>query len=174
MTQYPSNRNQSESDEGLRQVSKRLITTIQRDALVLKTLDQLRSQLTIDRVALYYFYRQWKGQVTAESLSSPSYSIYGCTGADDCFNDEYAQLYLEGRIHAIDDVAGATIQACHRDFLDSIQVKANLVAPILVSQKLWGLIAAHHCQAPRVWHPEDYDHIKEAAHQLASAPSINL
>ncbi|MEM9164450.1 MAG: GAF domain-containing protein, partial [Cyanobacteria bacterium P01_F01_bin.4] len=96
-----------EGDTGMRLVADRLARTLKRDALVQESLDTLRTHYGCDRVVLYYFYRQWKGQVTAESLGSLEYSIYGSTGADDCFNDEYAQLYLDGRVRTMDDVETA-------------------------------------------------------------------
>ncbi|MEO0457177.1 MAG: GAF domain-containing protein [Cyanobacteria bacterium P01_A01_bin.114] len=163
-----------ERDRGLGKVADRLARTLKRDALVKETLDSLRSDFRCDRVALYYFYRRWKGQVTAESLSLLRYSIYGSTGADDCFNDEYAQLYLEGRVRAIDNIETAELATCHRDFLRAIQVQANLVAPVLTEQGLWGLLAAHHCQAPRQWSAQDIDTIRAAAQRLANAPSIRI
>ncbi|EKU99165.1 GAF domain-containing protein [Leptolyngbya sp. PCC 7375] len=174
MSQFKTDDKQDKSDEGLRHVVQRFVRNIERDALVIETLDLLRSQLNIDRVALYYFYGQWKGQVTAEALSDSAYSIYGYTGADNCFNDEYAALYLKGRIHGIDNVATAEIAPCHREFLESIQVQANLVAPILVSEELWGLISAHNCQDACTWSSEDIARIKSAAQQIATAPSINF
>ncbi|NJL86692.1 MAG: GAF domain-containing protein [Leptolyngbyaceae cyanobacterium SM1_1_3] len=159
-------------DSGLQRVVDRLSKNLERDRLVQTAADQLKTCFQADRVVLYYFYRQWKGQVTFESLSHPRLSIYGSTGADECFNDEYAERYLAGRIRAIDDVEQSTIQPCHSEFLRSIQVKANLAAPILTQQGLWGLLIAHHCQASRHWTPQDIEAIRAAANQLATAPSI--
>jgi GAF domain-containing protein len=161
-----------EGDQGLQKVAHRLAQTLERDALVQQTLETLRSRFNVDRVVLYYFYRQWKGQVIAEALSHLSLSIYGSTGADDCFNDTYAELYLAGRVRALDNIETAAIDSCHRDFLRSIQVKANLVAPVLTRQGLWGLIVAHHGQ-PRLWSNADTQTIQAAAATLATAPSID-
>ncbi|MBT9316604.1 hypothetical protein [Leptothoe spongobia] len=59
MSQFKTDYKQDKSDEGLRHVVQRLVRNIERDALVIETLDLLSSQLNIDRVALYYFYGQW-------------------------------------------------------------------------------------------------------------------
>jgi GAF domain-containing protein len=163
---------QPDGDTGLKQVADRLGRTLERDALVQDTLMQLRSHFNIDRVVLYYFYRQWKGQVTAEALRNLSWSIYGSTGADNCFNDNYAALYLQGRIRAVDNVKTANLHPCHLDFLQSIEVQANLVAPILTSEGLWGLIVAHDCQRPHPWSNQDIEAIRRAADRLSTAPSI--
>ena len=121
---------------------------------------------------MYYFYEQWQGQVTFESLSADKYSILGSTGPSDCFNQEYAALYLEGRIRAIADIELEAIQDCHRDFLRSIQVRANLVVPILIPRGLWGLLVAHHCQSSRNWTVADIELMQTAARTLATDSNI--
>ncbi|HEY9748111.1 MAG TPA: GAF domain-containing protein, partial [Allocoleopsis sp.] len=93
-------------------------------------------------------------------------------GADDCFNDEYAGLYLDGRVRAIADIETEPIQECHRDFLRSLQVRANLVVPVLTSKGLWGLLIAHHCQATHEWSAEEIKRMQQSATRLATAPTI--
>ncbi len=159
-------------DPGLAKIADRLSQKLNRDVLVQQTTDQLRKVLQADRVVLYYFYCKWKGQVTFESLRSDDYSIYGSTGADECFNDEYAAMYFEGRVRAIADIETEPIADCHRDFLRSISVRANLAVPVLVEHHLWGLLIAHHCQTPNAWSITDVTAMLEAAEQLAIAPSI--
>jgi GAF domain-containing protein len=164
---------QIDGDQALQQVLTRLGQTLERDALVQETLSSLRLLFDVDRVVLYYFYRRWKGQVTAESLRDQRLSIYGTTGADECFNDQYAEMYLAGRIKATSDITQAGLDPCHLEFLQSIRVQANLVAPILNRQGLWGLIVAHHCRAPREWSQRDIEAMAEAAHYLANSSTIN-
>ena len=153
-------------------ILQRLGQTMQRDQLVQSTTDELRSFLQVDRVVIYYFYSQWEGQVTFESLSDRKYSIYGSTGPDQCFNNEYAALYLAGRVRAIPDIETEPIESCHRDFLRYLNVRANLVVPILTGQGLWGLLTAHHCQGTKVWSDKDIKRMQKGALTLASAPSI--
>lgn len=163
---------QSTADPGITRLVERLTHKLDQDVLVQQVTTELRQALRIDRVALYYFYRQWKGQVTFESLGDPALSILGSTGADDCFNDAYAQLYLEGRVRAIADIEVEAIQACHREFLSSIQVRANLVVPILTTGGLWGLLAAHDCHRPRRWSEGDIEQMRSGAARLALASTI--
>ena len=160
------------SDRSLRRILKRINLTLERDSLVKQTLERLREQLLTDRVVLYYFYRKWEGQVTCESVFSPHYSILGSTGPDECFNGEYARMYEEGRVKAIENIETAAIAPCHRDFLIGLQVKANLVVPILSDRELWGLLIAHQCRNPRLWHPEDVTAMVESAKILASSDAI--
>jgi len=159
-------------DRRLRRVITDLSRTLERDQMARQITGDLQQQLAVDRVVLYYFYRQWKGQVTFEALSDPKFSIFGSTGPDACFNDEYAALYLAGRVRAIADIETEPIADCHRDFLRSIQVRANLVVPVLIPQGLWGLIVAHHCQSTRPWTEIEMNAMQQGAEALALAPSI--
>ena len=141
--------------------------------MVQNVTNNIRDRLDVNRVVLYYFYRQWSGRVTFESLSSREYSILGSTGPDECFNGEYASLYLNGRVRAIADINTADIADCHRDFLEEIQVRANLVVPVLTSVGLWGLLVAHHCQSPFNWTDEHIQAMKSGAKELAEAQAIS-
>lgn len=160
------------SDPGLERVLGHLTKTIERDDLVQQTTKSLRESLQVDRVVLYYFYREWKGRVTFEALSSKQFSIFGSTGPDECFNGEYAALYLEGRVRAIADIEVEPIHECHRDFLRNMQVRANLVVPILIPRGLWGLLVAHHCQATRPWSSADIELMQRGAQTLANSAAI--
>ncbi len=157
-------------------ILQRLHQKIRRDQVVQSTTDDLRNFLQVNRVVLYYFYKEWEGQVTFESLSDEKYSIFGSTGPDQCFNGEYAQLYLENRVSAISDIETADIAPCHRDFLRHVDVRANLVVPILIDKSsetiLWGLLVAHHCQSERVWSTADIEQVRSGAATLATAAAI--
>lgn len=161
------------SDPRFKQLVERLQQAEDRDRLIQETLDGLRKNLKSDRIVLYYFYEEWRGQVTFESLRYIDYSIYGSTGADDCFNEQYARLYLEGRISAISDIDKADIHPCHRDFLKSIKVKANLAVPVIKKQQLWGLLIAHHCQTPHFWVDSEILTMKQAATLLSKSPLLD-
>ena len=153
-------------------VLSRITNKLQQDQVVSEALHKLRVRLNVDRMVLYYFYTKWKGQVTFEAISERKYSIVGSTGADDCFNLEYAELYLAGRIKATDDIEKAPISECHRDFLRGMKVRSNLVAPVLTNGKLWGLLVAHHCQDIKIWQESDISSIREYSDRLATASSI--
>lgn len=159
-------------NRGLQRIISGITQTLERDALVQHTTDQARIALSVDRVVLYYFFRKWEGRVTFESLSSDKFSIIGSTGPDQCFNGDYAAMYLDGRVRAITNIDNEPIADCHREFLRDIQVKANLVVPILTRRGLWGLLVAHHCESVRHWHDADIQLMKAAAQTLSSASSI--
>lgn len=159
-------------DRSLTRIMTRLSGVLERDDLVRQTVHHLRTNLDCDRVVLYYFYRPWKGRVTFESVSADRYSILGETGPDECFNGEYAALYEAGRVRAIADIDLEPIADCHRKFLQGMNVRANLVVPILTNKGLWGLLVAHHCRSPRTWSSSNIQQMQSSAEKLATAKSI--
>ncbi|MEY4518646.1 MAG: hypothetical protein RLZZ499_1245 [Cyanobacteriota bacterium] len=160
------------SDPGLEQLLQRLTNSLTEDLLVQSVTDNIRNKLKVNRVVLYYFYRQWEGRVTFESLSDNNYSILGSTGPNDCFNGEYAAWYQNGRVSAIADIATAPIADCHRDFLQEMGVKANLVVPVVPNSSLWGLLVAHHCQNSVDWSESQITMMQAGANTLARSETI--
>lgn len=159
-------------DPDLQRITTRLFENLRRDILVQTTVNNLRDILHVDRVVLYYFYQQWEGRVTFEALNSDKFSILGSTGPDECFNGEYAALYLAGRVRAIPDIETESISPCHRDFLRNLQVRANLAVPIVSEKRLWGLLIAHHCQDAHYWSELDIGAMQAAAQSIAISPAI--
>lgn len=159
-------------DPGLRRLTRQLSSKLEKDSLIQSTVQYLQKSLQVERIVLYYFYREWEGQVTFESLSHTDFSIFGSSGPDECFNHEYAQLYLEGRIRAIPDIETEPIAECHRNFLRELQVRANLVVPVLAQGNLWGLLIAHSCTQPKNWSSTDIEIMLKGANLLATSPVI--
>ena len=76
---------------------------------------------------------------------------------------------VKGRVSTIPDVETATVDPCYIELLNTFQVQANLVVPILQGEKLWGLLIAHHCCAPRQWKPESTQLLQQVATQMGIA-----
>jgi two-component system, cell cycle sensor histidine kinase and response regulator CckA len=91
------------------------------------------------------------GRVVAEAVESPWVALLSTSFRDSCFLQDYAEQYRQGRVTAIADIQAAELEPCYREFLTRLQVRANLVVPIIGQDSLWGLIVAQHCSAPRLW-----------------------
>ena len=130
---------------------------------------EVRSLLDTDRVLIYQFINGAVGIVTVEDVEPGWKSVAGTKGPTGCFPEDYVQRYLGGRIGKIDDVAEADLTDCHREFLQVIQVQANLLVPIVIKSNLWGLLVAHQCHAPRKWHSTEVNLLRRLANQAAIA-----
>ncbi|MGL5077246.1 MAG: GAF domain-containing protein, partial [Waterburya sp.] len=57
----------------------------------------------------------------------------------------------------------------HIEQLESLEVKANLVTPILNEGKLFGLLVAHQCNQPRNWQDYEIRWVTQIATQVGFA-----
>ncbi|MBD1902239.1 MULTISPECIES: GAF domain-containing protein [Cyanophyceae] len=153
----------------LKQVIDQIRSTLELKTILQTIVREVRNLLNTDRVIVYQFTQRWQGKVVVEEVTGNTKSILGQVYDENCFPLEYAILYQGGRVRAISDVHQASLQACHVEFLEQIQVKANLVVPIRRGEKLWGLLVAHACHEPRVWKAEEVDLLQQLAAQAAIA-----
>lgn len=128
-----------------------------------------KTALQCDRMLVYRLLPNQDGVVAAEAVDPQWIAILGQFIYDPCFQGKWASAYEQGRISAIADIHNSQINPCHIDLLQRFQVKANLVVPVLVNQRLWGLLIAHHCRAPRQWSSLDQTFLQQVAMQLSLA-----
>ncbi|MCU0524412.1 MAG: ATP-binding protein [Elainella sp. Prado103] len=60
---------------------------------------------------------------------------------------------------------------CLLEFLRQAQVRAKLIAPIRLPDRLWGLLIAHECHQPRQWQDNERRFLQQIAENLAIAIS---
>ncbi|MDJ0515272.1 MAG: GAF domain-containing protein [Trichodesmium sp. MO_231.B1] len=137
--------------------------------ILVTTVEETRSALNSDRVVVYEFDSEWKGTVIAESVGSKWPKAFGAEIADPCFADRYVQSYQQGRVQATENIYEAGLTDCYIDQLEPFEVKANLVAPIVVEKRLQGLLIAHQCSGPRDWTELEIDLIQKVAIQVGYA-----
>ncbi|MGV0102433.1 PAS domain S-box protein [Nostoc sp. DSM 114160] len=136
---------------------------------------EVRKLLSADRVLLYQFMPQMRGNIVAESVLPQWTSIFGLEIEDTCFQENQGGEYRRGKIWAATNIYEASLSDCHIQLLEQFQVKANLVVPILLESKetqaveLWGLFIAHQCSAPRQWQTFEVELLKQITVQLAIA-----
>ncbi|MGF1536286.1 MAG: GAF domain-containing protein [Elainellaceae cyanobacterium] len=153
----------------LNQISAQIRKSLKPEVIQKTMVHEIRQLLNADRVVIYRFEADWRGLVVVESVVQPWCSTLGNIGADDCFAEEYAELYRQGRVEAIPDVEAADIEACHKDFLRQLGVRANLIVPILDQRKLWGLLITHQCSGPRQWKESEIELLQALAGQFGVA-----
>jgi PAS domain S-box-containing protein len=137
---------------------------------ILKTaVEEVRQFLQTERTVIYQFHPDWSGVVVVESVADGWMPILGMDIQDNCFIEQYIPLYLQGLVNVNYDIKNSDRNMCYVNLLDNLQVKANLVAPILEGQNLWGLLIAHHCSGPRDWQAYEIECLKQISWQLAIA-----
>lgn len=152
----------------LKQITDQIRSTLDVSTILQTIAQRVRNLLNTDRVVIYQFDDSGTGEVTVEDIRESWQSVRGvsCPG---CIPPDISNLYLKGRVRAINNVATAELSDCHREFLESIQVKANLIVPIRMGSDLWGFLIAHECEQPRLWQEQEIDLLQQLADQAAIA-----
>ncbi|MDX2229621.1 MAG: GAF domain-containing protein [Leptolyngbyaceae cyanobacterium bins.349] len=154
----------------LQQVTAEIRSTLDSKVILQTIVCKVRSLLQTDRVVIYQFTRHYQGEVVVEDVAENLLSILGQVYDDVCFPLESAMQYQrDNRVRTVNDVSQANLHACHVDFLQHIQVKANLVVPIRIGTQLWGLLIAHECDKIRVWKEAEVALLQQLADQAAIA-----
>jgi methyl-accepting chemotaxis protein PixJ len=153
----------------LNQIVSKVRESLQPDEIFAVASEQARQALKADRVIVYTFNDKWQGTVVSESVERGWRPAMGETIADPCFAERYVEPYRRGRVSATSNIFEAGLTECHLSQLAPYGVKANLVVPILTNQKLYGLLIAHQCDAPRQWQETEIDFFKQVAVQVGFA-----
>ncbi|MBE9224808.1 GAF domain-containing protein [Phormidium sp. LEGE 05292] len=153
----------------LKQITDQIRSTLDFKTILQTIVKEVRQVLNTDRVVIYQFTKQWHGEVIVESTIGNWFSILSLSGPEGCFNEEIAQAYKQGRVGIINDIFRDNIPSCYSDFLQSINVRANLIVPIRMGDLLWGLLIVHQCHSPRVWLSTEIDLLQQLADQAAIA-----
>ncbi|MEH2040452.1 methyl-accepting chemotaxis protein [Nostoc sp.] len=147
---------------------------------VLKTEDiyhaavkEVQRILKTDRVIIYSLNPgTLAGVVVAESVTGNWPEMLGVQIDDPYFREHYLETDRDGKVQAVANInqdqslknADGYIQ-----LLEKFAVKGHLIVPILVQEKLLGLLIAHHCETPRVWQQPEIDLFQQIATQVGYA-----
>jgi methyl-accepting chemotaxis protein PixJ len=127
------------------------------------TVIEVRHLLNCDRVVVYSLDENNYGIVVAESVAAQWTKAQGRMIDDPCLAVRYIEEYRHGRVRALDDIQNANVTPCYLEQLEELGVKANLVAPIVSEDKLFGLLIAHQCSDTRNWQEQEINWITEIA-----------
>ncbi|MBE9042442.1 GAF domain-containing protein [Oscillatoriales cyanobacterium LEGE 11467] len=160
---------ETESAQQLGQITALIRESLDRTRILDAAVNATRQALRTDRTLVYEFNPQWVGTVIAESVVRGWPKALGVEIEDPCFAKGFVEQYERGRIQATENIYDANLTPCHIGQLESLGVKANLVAPILVGSKLTGLLIAHQCSGTRAWQDTETELMRQVAIQLGFA-----
>jgi PAS domain S-box-containing protein len=159
----------------------RIRSSLNLEEVLTTAVEQVRQFLQTDRTVIYRFEPDWSGIVVVESVAKNRMSLRNLNVDDPCFGEKFVALYQQGWIRAIEDIYNSDLSECHINFLTGLEVKSNLVVPILQTEEsiynarstaenpLWGLLIAHDCNGPRAWDSSEIESLRQLCVQLAIA-----
>lgn len=177
---YAETRRQAERESLLRFISSQIRSSLELPTILNTAVRKVRQLLNTDRVVIYQFKGNWSGEVVVEDLLVPWPEIFENKIVDNCFREEHGHLYEHGRVKPIDDIYNSGLDPCHVNFLHQLQVKADLIVPIVMKKyeqnsdndltgNLWGLLIAHECHQKRHWRRYEIELMRKLGEQIAVA-----
>ncbi len=162
---------QDQKYQALLKAIARIRESLELDTIFKATVTEVRQLLEADRVALFYFNpdQDWIGEVVCEDVKPGIKSALTIKVHDHCFSDRYASEYQQGRISAIENIYTANLTDCYLEILAQFQIRANLVAPVIKGENLWGLLCIHQCTRPRHWETSEIEFIMQISANLGVA-----
>ncbi|MGD1807878.1 sensor domain-containing diguanylate cyclase [Dapis sp. BLCC M126] len=142
------------------------------DTLCKTTVKEVRKALECDRVGLFRFdpdsnYRF--GEFVAENVLPVYNSALFKKVYDNCFGEQFAIDYQQKRIQVLDDIYKAGLKDCHIQLLEQFQIKAQIIIPLMMGSRLWGLLCIHQCENSRKWTENEIRFVKQLAAQFSVA-----
>lgn len=125
------------------------------DDILTVTTQEVRQILKADRVAIYRFNPDWSGDFITEAVVPGWVKLVG-PDIEPRWADTYLQESQGGRYRHLESFAVANIYTightqCHIDLLEQFQAQAYAIAPIMIGETLWGLLAVYQNTSPRAW-----------------------
>ncbi len=131
-------------------------------------LEEARQQLAADRIVVYRFFPDLSGHIAGEAVAPGFLSALSERIEDPCIPAELMAEYSKGRTIATDDVMATSYHPDHKQLFTRLQIKSNLVVPILQGQNLLGLLVAHHCGKIHQWEEWETEYLREFATPIAA------
>jgi GAF domain-containing protein len=155
----------------LRDITLKLRQTLSLEELLKIAVKEVRRAIETDRVIIYSLDpNHFEFTVLAESVASSWPQIVKLKIDDPCFKDQMLEIYKHGYVRAIDNIdEEPTFTASEIELLERFEVKSQLVAPILKTDQLFGLLIAHQCAQVHHWEKSDIDLFSQLAAQVGFA-----
>ena len=131
-----------------------------------QAVQQAKKQLNADRVVIYGFEPDLSGSIVAEAVDPGWPRALSDRISDPCIPGKLLEEYKKGRIVPTSDVRATKYSPAHLQLLNRLQVKANLVVPVIAADTLLGLLVAHQCSGPREWQEPEIEYLSQLATQI--------
>ncbi len=157
----------AQQSETIKNVTLQFAAAVEHTEILEIAVAQSHKILPANRVIYYQFESDTAGIVVAESVSQG----FTVTQNTEILNPNLVAAYFSkhyqgnSQIEIINDITQAE---AHQN-LKSLQVKASLIAPVIVENELNGLLIAHQCSTQRLWLDEEVQFMIQIADQIGFA-----
>lgn len=158
----------AERDRLLGKMALQIRQSLELETILNTTVAEVRQFLQADRVFITRFDDQGLGLVMAEAVAQGWDSVVGDVTDGEIYQQVDA-LFRSHRIHIVNNTTEGENPAFLRDYYACYQIKASLAVPIVLGDRLFGLLVANQCSEPRVWQSLEIDLLDQLATQVTIA-----
>ncbi len=163
----------TEQQQALFNVIGKIRESLDIETIFKTTTKEVCHLLSSDRISVYRFNNDWGGEFVGDfEVINPDWFSGTKLGVNTVWNDSHLQetkggRYSSNQTHVVDDVYAMGFSQCHIDIYEQYQIKAFILTPIFVGQKLWGLLCAYQHSQPRKWQSDEIQFMTQVAAQLS-------
>lgn len=160
----------SQREQGLSKIVAQVHASLDLLTVLGTTVDEVRRLLGCDRVIIYRLREDLSGVVVAESIIPEGRSLLHSEAHDPCITPEWLEPYRRGKVRIVNDIHEVAMTSCHQELLVGLDIRSKLMVPVVVEERLWGLMIASHKDMPRQWQADEIS----LAEQLAQHGAIAI
>ncbi|MFW6359539.1 MAG: GAF domain-containing protein, partial [Chroococcales cyanobacterium] len=153
-----------ELQNALKRTTDQIRSTLDLETTLNTLVCDVRELLDADRVVIYRFSDEDSSEPLVETVRKGWQSALNISLSKESLN-----LEQEHGFFILEDVSQSKLNSVLQNFLNKLQVKANITVPIGSDSQAWGLLSAQICQSPRIWQPEEIQLLQQLADQAAVA-----
>ncbi|MDD1416001.1 GAF domain-containing protein, partial [Dolichospermum sp. ST_con] len=162
-------RKKVEQEQVITKVATQIRSSLDIEEILNTTVAEIRLLLQCDRVIIYKFRPDFSGSVIAESIIAGRISILHTEPNDSCITPAYLEPYIQGQIRVINDIHLESMTQCHQEMLIRLDIRSKLMIPIIVENKIWGLMLTSYRDTPHNWEVEEIQLVQQLSIQVAIA-----
>ena len=134
--------------------------------LLEQTLEDVRKNLKVDRLVMYRFNSDGSRELITESVARGWPSAVNNKIQDFFISEQQIEAYRGGRVIPTNNLSESELHPDQLRFMERLEIKANLEVAILHEGEPFGVLMAHHCEAPHYWQSSEINFFQQLAGQL--------
>jgi two-component system, cell cycle sensor histidine kinase and response regulator CckA len=159
---------QAEGERLVASLTQKIRQSLNLQEILTTTVTLVREHLHTDRVIVLQLNSQGRGSIRQEAVAPNCPAMLTLNRLHREFAADWLEQHRQGDI-AVIDVDNSRLPPRYVEFLQQLNVKSSLSAPILLQGQRWGLLMLHECAQQRYWSDYEIELLQQLANQLSIA-----
>ncbi len=155
-------------DRLLAEIALRIRQSLDLGEIFETTVTEIQQLLQADRVYIAHLNAQGNSQIVAEAVNPRYKSLLEWTPSEELL-EEVRSLFTHRQLLIEADTALAEVSPTLRDYYHYYQIKSTLAVPLILEDRLFGLLAVHQCHSRRHWQGFEIELLQQLALQVTIA-----